>query len=225
MNKQTKLDTLARAFPFWDSLDDGARESLAGSATATSYKKDETLHDGASCTGVFIVRSGRLRVYILSDEGKEITLYRLSPGDMCMLSASCVLEAITFDVLVDAEEESECLLIPGSVFASVTERFPAAKIHALELAVERFSEVMWVLQQVLFMSFDRRLAVFLLDEAANTGSDTIKMTHEQIARHMGSAREVVSRMLKYFVSEGYVSASRADGIRILDRESLRRLVS
>ena len=225
MESKNYRNTLARAFPFWDALDESDREALAESATSVRYKKGETLHDGASCTGVFLVRAGCLRVYILSDEGKEVTLYRLYPGDMCMLSASCVLEAITFDVLVDAEEESECLLIPGSVFASVTERFPAAKIHALELAVERFSEVMWVLQQILFMSLDRRLAVFLLDEAAKTGGDSVKMTHEQIARHMGSAREVVSRMLKYFVSEGYVSASRADGIRILDREALRRLVS
>ena len=93
----------------------------------------------------------------------------------------------------------------------------------LDAVNNRFSEVMWVMQQILFMSFDRRLAIFLLDESSKLGSDTIKLTHEQIAKYMGSAREVVSRMLKYFISEGIVSSSRQDGIKILDKKRLRAI--
>jgi CRP/FNR family transcriptional regulator len=172
---------------------------------------------------VIIVKSGCLRLYILSEEGKEITLYRLFPGDICMLSASCVLQSITFDVFVNAEEDSECCVIGGCAFADVSERVPEVKIFALETAVSRFSDVMWVMQQILFLSMDKRLAIFLLDEAAQTGSDTVRLTHEQIARYMGSAREVVSRMLKYFASEGMVEVTRK-GVILLDKPRLRGLV-
>ena len=159
----------------------------------------------------------------MSDEGKDITLYRLHPVDLCVLSASCVLETITFDVFVDAEEECECLVISGTAFSAVSGRNPDVKIFALETAVSRFSDVMWVMQQILFMSMDKRLAIFLSDESARTGSDTIALTHGQIARYMGSAREVVSRMLKYFASEGIVEVSRG-GVTILDKKRLRRLI-
>lgn len=159
---------------------------------------------------------------MMSDEGKDITLYRLHRGDMCMLSASCVLNAITFDVFIDAEEETECFVISGPAFAAVSERNPAVRIFALETAVSRFSDVMWVMQQILFMSMDRRLAIFLSDESARTGLDTITLTHGQIARYMGSAREVVSRMLKYFAGEGIVEVSRG-GVTILDKKRLRQL--
>ena len=142
---------------------------------------------------------------------------------MCVLSASCVLEAITFDVFMDAEEESDCIIVGGCAYADISARVPAVKIFALETAVSRFSDVMWVMQQILFMSFDKRLAIFLLDEAAKNSNDTVKLTHEQIAKYMGSAREVVSRMLKYFVSEGFVTSSRSDGIKIIDKKRLRAL--
>ena len=93
----------------------------------------------------------------------------------------------------------------------------------LDSVIGRFSEVMWVMQQILFMSFDRRLAIFLLDESSKLGSDTIKLTHEQIAKYMGSAREVVSRMMKYFVTEGIVESSRQNGIKIIDKKRLRAI--
>ena len=106
--------------------------------------------------------------------------------------------------------------------AAVSEQNPRIRIFALETAVSRFSDVMWVMQQILFMSMDQRLAIFLCDESARTGSDTITLTHGQIARYMGSAREVVSRMLKYFANEGMVEVSRG-GIKILDKKRLRQL--
>ncbi|MBQ8276035.1 MAG: Crp/Fnr family transcriptional regulator [Clostridia bacterium] len=212
----------AKHFPFWGELGEADRATLCRSTAAVAYPRGTTIHDGTDCTGVIIVRTGCLRLYMLSEEGKEITLYRLFPGDICMLSASCVLQSITFDVIVSAEEDSECLVIGGCAFAELTERVPAAKIFALESTVSRFSDVMWVMQQILFMSMDRRLAIFLLDEVSKQGGDTVKLTHEQIAKYMGSAREVVSRMLKYFAAEGMVEASRG-GVTLLDKPRLRRL--
>lgn len=185
------------------------------------YKRGE-YYDGNDCSGVIFVRSGSLRLYMMSEEGKDITLYRLHKGDMCMLSASCVLQTVTFDVFVNAEEDSECLVIGSPAFAEVSSRNPSVKIFALETAVSRFSDVMWVMQQILFMSMDKRLAVFLADESARINSDTITLTHEQIARYIGSAREVVSRMLKYFAAEGIVELSRGE-IKILDKKRLREL--
>ena len=212
----------SEAFPFWNSITDEERKYICENSVALSYPKGTTIHDGTECSGVFFVRSGSLRVYIMSEDGKTVTLYRLHAGDMCMLAASCVLQAVTFDVFVDAEENSECYIVSGPAFARVSENNPDIKIFALETAVSRFSDVMWVMQQILFMSMDKRLAVFLWDEAARTGSDTITLTHEQIAKYIVSAREVVSRFLKYFSSEGIVEVSRK-GIKILDKKRLKEL--
>lgn len=209
-------------FPFWNEISELDRKFICRNSLALTYPKGTNIHNGNECSGVIFVRSGSLRLYMMSEEGKDITLYRLHKGDMCMLSASCVLQTITFDVFVDAEEDSECYVISGSAFAEVSARNPKVKIFALETAISRFSDVMWVMQQILFMSMDKRLAIFLADESARTNSDTITLTHEQIARYMGSAREVVSRMLKYFANEGIVEVSRKD-IRILDKKRLRKL--
>lgn len=210
-------------FPFWNKLTEDERKKLCGFSSEKTYEKGENVH-GASgeCTGAVAVVSGCLRTYILSEEGREITLYRLFPGDVCMLSASCVIKSITFDVMVDAEEKSECAVIDGKTLSEVLDGNIYAKNFALETVIERFSDAMWVTQQILFMSFDKRLAVFLLDEIAQNGGDAIKLTHEQIAKYMGSAREVVSRMLKYFKSENIVDYSRSE-IRVLDKARLRAL--
>ena len=210
-------------FPFWDKLSQSDRDLFCVSTTVTRYKKGTVIHKGnEECTGTIVVRTGCLRTYLLSESGKEITLYRLYPGDVCMLSASCVLESITFDVFIDAEEDSEAYIISGKIFADIAARNVYAQNFALDIAVNRFSDVIWVMQQILFMSFDRRLAIFLNDEMSRTESNEIHLTHDQVAKYMGSAREVVSRMLKYFVEEGIVELSRGD-ITIIDKKKLRDL--
>ena len=221
MNEQERIDLFRRAFPFWDRMSDIDKDTFLRSSYEKKFKKGTNVHDGNECTGVILIKSGSLRLYLLSDEGKEITLYRLFPGELCIFSASCALHAVTFDIFIDSEEESECVVVGGCAYEDLARRMPEVKIFTLESALASFSDIMWVMQQILFMSMDRRLAIFLLDESAKTGSDTVKLTHEQIARYMGSAREVVSRMLKYFVTEGLISASRADGIKLLDKKRLR----
>lgn len=211
-----------KIFPFWEEISEKDRDFICSNSLALTYPKGTVIKDADGCSGVIFVRSGCLRLYMLSDSGKEITLYRLHDGDMCMLSASCVLKTVTFDVFVDAQENSECYVIGGSAFSSVSERNPQIKIFALETAVSRFSDVMWVLQQILFMSMDKRLAIFLVEESERTGSDTVTCTHEQIARYIGSAREVVTRTLRYFAAEGIVELMRG-GVKILDRDKLQKL--
>lgn len=222
MISQNEISLVRSALPFFDRLSDDDRAVLLQSAISGHFDKGETVHDGTRCTGVLLIRSGSLRVYMLSEEGREVTLYRLFAGDICILSASCALQNITFDVLVDAEEDTDLVVIGGCAFAEIAERIPEVKIFALEYAVTNFSEVMWVFEQILFMSMDRRLAIFLYDEVTKSDTDTIKLTHEQIAKYMGSAREVVSRMLKYFAGEGIVEILRG-GIHILDKKRLRAI--
>ena len=222
MNDTSLHDLLKKTCPFFDKMSDLDKATFCNSAQSVHFERGQNIHDGNECTGIILIKSGSLRLYISSDDGKEITLYRLFPGDMCMLSASCVLDAITFDVFVDSEEDSDCVVIGGCAYEDLSRRMTEAKIFALETALSRFSDVMWVMQQILFMSMDRRLAIFLLDEAAKNGSDTVTLTHEQIAKYMGSAREVVSRMLKYFSGEGLVESHRG-GIKITDKAGLRRL--
>ena len=216
-------DLMKTTFPFWDGLADSDKATFINSSNHVSFKKGTTVHDGTECTGMILIKSGCLRIYILSDDGKEITLYRLFPGEICILSASCVLNAITFDVFIDAESDSDCVIIGGCALEGASLRNPDVKIFVLESALGRFSDVMWVMQQILFMSMDKRLAIFLLDEASKTGSDRIKLTHEQIAKYIGSAREVVSRMLKYFSNENLIEFSRSDGIVIKDKKKLRAM--
>lgn len=223
MDTKELTELFSNSFPFWNSLNDHDRETFLRSSMKFDFKRGTNIHDGGECTGVILIKSGALRLYMLSDEGKEVTLYRLFPGDICILSASCVLHNITFDVCIDAEEDSECVVVGGCAYEGVWQHSDEVKIFTYETALSRFSDVVWVMQQILFMSMDKRLAIFLLDEVSKSGTDTVKLTHEQIAKYMGSAREVVSRMLKYFAAEGIIFASRGEGIKIIDKKRLRSI--
>jgi CRP/FNR family transcriptional regulator len=223
MNEEMQISRLAEQFPFWPNLSADQRDYLVSRASLLCYRKGTNIHSGENeCVGLMLVKSGELRVYMLSEEGREITLYRLREGDVCILSASCVLSTITFDVHVDAEVDSEVLLVAAIAFQELSRQNVYVEKFSYQLATERFSDVMWTMQQVLFMSFDKRLAIFLLDEMNKAEEDTIRLTHEQIAKYVGTAREVVTRMLKYFSGEGIVSLSRG-GIKVLDKKKLRSL--
>ena len=212
----------SKHFPFWEGLDENDKDFLRENSIEVHFEKEQSVHDNSGCAGLYIVKSGRLRLYMLSEEGKEITLYRLSAGEICMLSASCVLQSITFDVFVDAEEPSDCYMISAVAFNAISEKIPEVKIFALEKAVERFSDVMWIMQQIVFMSVDKRLAIFLLEDAERSNSNIITLTHEQIARHLGTAREVITRMLKHFAGDGVIEVTRK-GILIIDKTKLRSI--
>ncbi|MCH4158065.1 MAG: Crp/Fnr family transcriptional regulator [Acidaminococcaceae bacterium] len=224
MNEQALKTALAAQLSFWPRLTEQEQQFLCAHTALVHYARGQILHDGgAACTGVLLVQKGQLRTYILSDEGREITLYRLGAGEICILSASCVLDAITFDVVIAAEADTEVLLLNQAAFKKLTEENIYARCFGYELSTTRFSEVMWTLQQILFWGVDQRLALFLWQEKQKLQQDTLQLTQEQIARDIGSAREVVSRMLKYFAREGIVKLSRG-GIQILDNKKLQALL-
>lgn len=209
--------------PFWDKLSDEQKDLLRNNTVSAKYAKNSNIvSDTCADSGVIYVKSGMLRAYLLSEEGREVTLYRMSAGDFCVLSNACASMDETFDIFVDAEKDSDILQIGANCFSKIVSENIYAENFSLKVSASRLSEVIWALEQILFMSFDKRLAIFLIDEIAHSGGNTVYMTHEQIAKHMGSAREVVSRMLKYFSSEGMVKLSRG-GVTVTDKERLRRL--
>lgn len=216
-------DCLACAFPFWDELTAGEQEMLCRSTRPVKYQKGERVHSPVeNCVGILLLRSGQLRAYLLSEDGRDVTLYRLFKGEVCILSASCVMDSLNFDLYIDAEEDTECYCIGAGMFRRLMQENVYVRCYAYQMAAERFSDTMWTMQQILFMSADRRLAIFLTDELAKTGGNELRMTHDQIARYMGSAREVVSRLLKYFAQEGLVSLSRG-GLTVLDKPRLQKI--
>lgn len=189
-----------------------------------NFQKDMVIYNNSTeCLGVLIVKKGMLRAHMLSEQGKDITLYRLADGDVCVLSASCVLKNITFDVNIQAEIDTDAYLIKSCAFQRLMEHNIYVENFSYRTTIDRFSDVMWTMEQILFMSFDKRLAVFLLDESVKQKQDIIPLTHAQIAKYIGSAREVVSRMLKHFEEDGIVSLTRG-GIEILDKKKLKSIV-
>ena len=219
----SRITDLTEKLPFWDKLSKEEREYINSVSFLRRFEKDGFIHgSGNDCLGMFLVISGEIRTYLLSEEGREITLFRLYPNDICVLSASCVISQITFDTFMTAKQETEVLIVPANAIALLKERNINVKCFLYELAVKRFSDVMWSMQQIMFKSLDKRLAEFLLAEAERTGSDTMRMTHEQIAQHISSAREAVARMLKRFSEDGLVELRRG-AITLRDKNRLNRL--
>lgn len=206
----------------WDKLTGAQRRALEAAASPRRLEAGEQLSGAGECVGLLAVRSGRLRAYMISDTGREITLYRLFERDICLFSASCVMRGLQFDVSIEAEQPSEVLVVSPEVYKRVMEESAPLANYTNELMASRFSEVMWLVEQILWKSFDRRLVAFLLEESALESSDELRITHERIAAHLGTAREVVTRMLRYFQSEGLVSLSRGT-VRIADRQGLEAL--
>ena len=208
---------------FWQKLNIKEQRLLLDNAVCRKYTQETNLRSiAAECLGVLIVKSGQLRVFNVSESGREITLYRMNSGDICILSAACVLESIKLEVMVNAEMDSEIIIINPKVFNDMLKQNILLENYCLKLAGIRMSQVIWTLEHILFMSMDRRLAQFLLEETHKAGDENIKLTHEQIARYIGSAREVVSRMLKYFEQEGLVKIARGN-ITLLDKEGLKSI--
>ena len=210
-------------FPIWDKLTPAQKEKIAGSAVRRIAVKGTVLHNGsADCTGLLLIQHGQLRSYILSDEGREVTLYRLFDRDICLFSASCMMRSIQFEMMIEAEKDTALWIVPTEVYQSIMQESAPVSNFTNEIMASRFSEVMWLMEQIMWKSFDKRLAAFLLEESALEETPVLKITHEAIANHLGTAREVVTRMLRYFQSEGMVKLARGT-VEITDGEKLRQM--
>ena len=213
----------AEYLPIWDKLTAEQQQRVAGVVEFRSVKKGTHIHDSsAECLGLVMVRSGQLRAYILSEDGREITISRLLEYDVSLLSASCVMPDMQFNVMIEAEKDSEFWSIPACMFKNLVDETLAVSNYSRSLLSSNFSDLMWLMEQIMWKSFDKRLAAFLLEEVQLEESNVLRMTHEKIANHMGTAREVVTRMLRYFQSEGMVKLTRGT-VDIVDRKRLAAL--
>ncbi len=212
-------------FPIWSKLNQAQQSRILDSLITRRVEKGTVIHNGSvDCTGLILVKSGQLRAYLLSDEGREITMYRLFDRDMCLFSASCMMHSLQFDITIEAEKDTEFWIIPAEIYKNLMEESAPAANYTNELMATRFSDVMWLIEQIMWKSLDKRVAAFLLEESTIEGSDQLKITHEAIANHLGSHREVITRMLRYFQNEGMVKLSRG-AVTLLDRNGLEKLQS
>ena len=210
----------AKDFPIWDQLTAQQQQLLLENVKLRTVPAGTVLHNaGMDCLGVLLICSGQLRAYILSEEGREITIDRMFSGDICILSASCALPDLQMDIVVETEKESAIWIIPAMVYKSLMQTSPAVANQFSALLSSVFSQLIWLVEQVMWKRFDKRLADFLLEESMLNGSDCLKLTHEKIANHLGTAREVVTRTLRYFQSDGMVRLTRGT-VEILDRKAL-----
>ena len=213
----------AEYIPFWNKLTREQQDHLSGAIEHWNVKKGTHIHDSsAECLGLVAVKSGQLRAYILSEDGREITISRLFEYDVSLLSASCVMPDLQFNVMIEAEKDSCFWSIPACLFKNLMDESLAVSGYSRSLLSSNFSELMWLMEQIMWKGFDKRLAAFLLEETAIEGGQVLKMTHEKIASHMGTAREVVTRMLRYFQSENMVRLERGS-IEITDEKKLQKL--
>lgn len=205
---------------FYSKLSSNWKKRLLSEAEMTHFDKGTLLHAGEEqCSGLFLLVSGRVKAFMVTEGGKEITLFRLMERDVCIFSASCLMKNITFDIHILAETEVEAIRIPAKLYDQMSKEDVAVANFTNDLISSRMSDVMWVLEQIVFMSFDKRLALFLLEQFQLEGSNRLTMTQEEIAANLGSAREVVSRMLKYFAKEGILEVVRG-GVNLLSMEKL-----
>ncbi|MGN0426204.1 MAG: Crp/Fnr family transcriptional regulator [Agathobacter sp.] len=221
MEKETDIEKL----PYWGILSKEEKVILSQGTTDRTYQKGEYIHGFSdACLGMIYVKSGSIRVYMTSEEGREITLFHIEQGDCCILSASCVIGEIGLDVLLLAEKDTELLAVHAGTFKQLMEGNIEVKCFAYELSTKRFSTVVWVMQQMLFSHFDERMARFLLSIYEKTKNPRIEMTQEAMALEVNSAREVVARMLKNFATEGWIELDRG-AVTLKDIDALKSLVN
>ena len=210
-------------FPIWEKLTPAQQELIQKTLVHQSAKKGDVIHNGSlTCSGLLVVETGQLRGYILSEEGREVTLYRLFDRDICLFSASCVMRSVQFEIVIEAEKDASLWFIPPHIFKQLMEQSAPMANFTNEIMATRFSEVMWLIEQIMWKSMDKRLAAFLLEESAIEGTSELKLTHEAIANHIGTHREVITRMLRYFQSEGMVQLSRGT-VTLTDEDKLNLL--
>lgn len=209
MLSEKELKFLADNTSFWGKLSVQEKKEIENCAFGASYKKGAKIYgSNKECLGLVLIETGQLRAFIESSDGKEITLYRLLTYDMCILSASCMMKNISFEINIEAEKDTRVLILPTNCFNRLSESNPAVKSFQLELVSSRFSEVMWIFEQYVFGSAAKRLASFLVNISLIEDTDTLSLTHEFIANDIGTAREVITRLLKHFSDDGIVSVTR-----------------
>lgn len=197
------------SFPLWDRLQPDQQHRLIEAVGLRSVKKGTVLRDARTpCGDLCLIRTGRLSAGLISDEGREFTLYRLFAGDLCLFCASGIIPTLRFEIIVRAETDATLWRIPKRHYQSLMAESAAVANFTNELIASRFTEVMGRIEQLMWQGLDRRVAAFLLRETEIEGSAELRITHEAIAHHLGTQREVISRLLSGFRDAGLVTMTR-----------------
>lgn len=207
------------ALPIWDNLNETQRQTLLRGTIEQVLSGGTLLKEEG---GMLLLLKGSIRVYLLSEEGREVTLFHLRPGDVCTLGIAGVSEQLPFAPQMVVEEDCRFLMTQVSDLKSLVEESLEVRSFVHERVSRHLVRMIGAMERILFLHVDRRLASFLLGEYHRTGSREIRMTHEEIAQQISSAREVVARMVKRFAVQGLVEAKRGS-IRLLDLEGLQKL--
>lgn len=212
-------------FPFWEHLNSEERALIESRARKVRFEEGRIISSmDMDCLGVLYVYSGVLRMYLYSEDGREVTVSRMAENELCLMTASCMFSMDSFSAQIAAESDVEALLIPIGTIVQLKEQNVYVENYVLSVMTGRFAEILSAVEQLLFYTLEQRVATFLLDETARTGGDIVALTQEKIAQAIGSAREAVTRTLKGLSASGAVEVSRGK-IRILDRKALYEIVT
>ena len=216
------MTEMLKQIPYWEYLTEDEKKRAAESAYIRHYVTGEQMYGPyVECVGMIHVLKGETRAYLLSDEGREVTLFRLEEGDNCIISAASVLAQINFESYMVVEQPASILIVPVKLFGELCENNIHVRCFAYELATQRFSQVVAAIEQTLFSRLDKRLAKYLLETYEKTGIRDIRMTQEELARQVNSVRETVGRMLKRFAGEGLIE-NRRGTVVLKDLEKLEK---
>ena len=218
-----KKSYLSDNLPFFKDLSQEEKTMIYDATHIEEYKLGELVYSKyKACSGIVLVLKGQLRSFMSSLTGKEITLFRLFENDLCILSSACVYQNLSYDISLQAEEDSSLIVIDGNFFKEVLEKNLSVQKFMLEITQSKLSEIMWVLEQVVFFSLEHRLSDYLINQHYLKDSIQIHITHEAIANDLGSSREVISRILKRFEKDNLIEMRRGY-IKIIDIKGLKSL--
>ena len=207
-------------FPFLERASAAFRDEFCDRVSLVQLPAGHLIcHDGSPCALLPLVIAGTGRVYKLGEQGREITLYRVEPGQSCVVTASCILSGQTFPAFAECETEVEAIVArPAEVRRWMALSEPWRE-YIFGLIASRLQEVFGVLDAVLFQRLDRRLIAFLLSQQTAAPESAIRMTHQALAVELGSSREVISRVLKGLEEQGLLRTTRGL-IELLDLPGL-----
>lgn len=201
------LPEIHRLLPFLQQADESLRQQFSEQAMIAHLPQGQQVcQQGSNCGQLALLLSGSVRVFKLGENGKEITLYRISAGESCILTASCILSNIPFPAFATCESEVRAVTIPAARVPHWLSTSPAWRDYIFGLVASRLSSIISVVEDVAFRRMDRRIAGYLCERFTSHGS--LRVTHQEIASELGTSREVVSRILKEFEHEGLITVGR-----------------
>ena len=203
------IELEVKQLPFWNDLTPSEREMILSCSRIKEYRRGSLIYSPEQeCLGLLKLLAGGIRTFMLSEEGREVVLYRMNAGDIDLLSASCVVNQITFETQMVAQSDCTVLVVPATCLAGFKRDNLAVRCFIYEKLGERFSDVMKLMQTMLFTRIDKRISALLSEKSQVCGSDEIRITHEEIASLINSSREVVSRTLKEMERAGLLTLGR-----------------